>query len=120
MKAALRTNNHLAVLSICYNPGCNHFRNGRYFPMRILLVEDNQRLSAALKAQLEKDGYAVDILDRSTHKRPSRNWIMYMNLSPADRSQWVRLGMQETPIELGKVIDNVKETWLQAAVRKKQ
>jgi DNA-binding response OmpR family regulator len=30
--------------------------------MRILLVEDNQRLSAALKAQLEKDGYAVDAL----------------------------------------------------------
>jgi DNA-binding response OmpR family regulator len=28
--------------------------------MRILLVEDNRRLSAALKAQLEKDGYAVD------------------------------------------------------------
>ncbi len=30
--------------------------------MRILLVEDNQRLSAALKAQLEKDGYTVDAL----------------------------------------------------------
>ncbi len=30
--------------------------------MRILLVEDNQRLSAALKDQLEKDGYAVDAL----------------------------------------------------------
>jgi DNA-binding response OmpR family regulator len=29
--------------------------------MRILLVEDNQRLIAALKTQLEKDGYAVDI-----------------------------------------------------------
>jgi DNA-binding response OmpR family regulator len=32
--------------------------------MRILLVEDNRRLSAALKAQLEKDGHAVDaVLD---------------------------------------------------------
>lgn len=28
--------------------------------MRILLVEDNQRLNAALKASLEEDGYAVD------------------------------------------------------------
>lgn len=32
--------------------------------MRILVVEDNRRLSTALKAQLEKDGYVVDaILD---------------------------------------------------------
>lgn len=32
--------------------------------MRVLLVEDNQRLNAALKARLEKDGYAVDaVLD---------------------------------------------------------
>jgi len=32
--------------------------------MRILLVEDNQRLNAALQARLEKDGYAVDaVLD---------------------------------------------------------
>ena len=27
--------------------------------MRVLLVEDNQRLNAALRARLEKDGYAV-------------------------------------------------------------
>jgi DNA-binding response OmpR family regulator len=30
--------------------------------MRVLLVEDNRRLNAALKTQLEKDGYAVDAL----------------------------------------------------------
>jgi two-component system, OmpR family, copper resistance phosphate regulon response regulator CusR len=30
--------------------------------MRVLLIEDNRRLSAALKAQLEKDGYTVDAL----------------------------------------------------------
>ncbi len=29
--------------------------------MRLLLIEDNQRLSASLKASLEEDGYAVDL-----------------------------------------------------------
>ena len=54
------------------------FLAGRYIRMRVLLVEDNRRLCAALKAQLEKGGYAVDVtLD-------GRKGLAYAESTPYD------------------------------------
>lgn len=83
---------------------------------RILFSENGDRLFLRRMMEIAREKTIADWRQQYPRATPRQLELLYtfiVNGSVALIEQWVRTGMQETPLELGEISKKVRDSWLE-------